>query len=135
MNSQDIAITAKVESITPIMDNNKTTLYNLEILKSNGENWTKVISFEEIKKMRNYLIKFVPRVSNLPFPQKDWRSFLPFVGHKYDDHNWDVLLENKFILDEFFRSVCQDKELYKLSEFNAFFNQPRLTLSILNGNF
>ena len=58
MNSQDIAITAKVESITPIMDNNKTTLYNLEILKSNGENWTKVISFEEIKKLRNYLIKF-----------------------------------------------------------------------------
>ena len=117
-------INAEVSKIIPYDEiNKKNAIYILEIyeLKNKNNKWTKKYTLTEIENFRNYIIKYVPAVINLPFPYISLFSYLPFFGWKYDERNWDILLENKFILDNFFNTICQNKKIYILSEFNTFF--------------
>ena len=118
---------AKVETITPIDDKlNNNAIYNIKIRSSLNfsDSWIKSCTLEDLFNFREYLLKYTYSVINLPFPQKSWLRFLPYIGHKYDERNWDILLENKFLLDDFFSTICKDKEMYKLSEFMSFFSKP-----------
>ena len=118
---------AKVETIIPIDDTLKNSaIYNIKIRSSLNFNdsWIKSCTLDDLFNFREYLLKYSSDVINLPFPQKSWMRFLPYIGHKYDERNWDILLENKFLLDDFFSSICKEKELYKLSEFISFFSKP-----------
>ena len=118
---------AKVETIIPIDDKlNNNAIYNIKITSSLNFNdsWIKSCTLDDLFNFREYLIKYTYSVINLPFPQKSWLRFLPYIGHKYDERNWDILLENKFLLDDFFITICKDKEMYKLSEFVKFFSKP-----------
>ena len=118
---------AKVETIIPIDDKlNNDAIYNIKIRSSLNFNdfWIKSCTLDELYDLREYLLKYVSSVINLPFPQKSWMRFLPYIGYKYDERNWDILLENKFLLDDFFSTICKDKEMYKLSEFISFFSKP-----------
>ena len=118
---------AKVETIIPI-DNkiNNNAIYNLKIRSSQNfdESWTKSCTLDELINFREYLLKYASSVINLPFPEKSWLRIMPYIGHKYDERNWDILLENKFLLDDFFSTICKDKEMYKLSGFISFFSKP-----------
>ena len=118
---------AKVDTIIPI-DNklNSKAIYNIKIRSSLNFNdsWIKSCTLDELYDLREYLLKYVSSVINLPFPQKSWMRFLPYIGYKYDERNWDILLENKFLLDDFFSTICKDKEMYKLSKFISFFSKP-----------
>ena len=118
---------AKVDTIIPI-DNksNNKAIYNIKIRSSLNFNdfWIKSCTLDELFDLREYLLKYTYSVINLPFPQKSWMRFLPYIGHKYDERNWDILLENKFLLDDFFGTICKDKEMYKLSKFISFFSKP-----------
>ena len=118
---------AKVETIIPIDDKlNNNAIYNIKIRSSLNfdEFWIKSCTLDDLFNFREYLLKYTYSVINLPFPQKSWLRFLPYIGHKYDERNWDILLENKFLLDDFFSTICKDKEMYKLSEFVSFFSKP-----------
>ena len=118
---------AKVDTIIPIDDNlNNNAIYNIKIRSSLNFNdsWIKSCTLDDLFNFREYLLKYTYSVINLPFPQKSWMRFLPYIGHKYDERNWDILLENKFLLDDFFSTICKDKEMYKLSEFISFFSKP-----------
>ena len=118
---------AKVETIIPIDDNlNNNAIYNIKIRSSSNfdDEWIKSCTLDDLFNFREYLLKYTYSVINLPFPQKSWLRFLPYIGHKYDERNWDILLENKFLLDDFFSTICKDKEMYKLSEFIKFFSKP-----------
>ena len=120
---------AIVETIIPI-DNkiNNNAIYNIKIKSSKNfdESWTKSCTLDELINFREYLLKYANYVINYPFPGKSWLRFLPYFGHKYDERNWDILLENKFLLDDFFNTICKDKEMYKLSEFITFFSKPAI---------
>ena len=118
---------AKVETIIPIDDKlNNDAIYNIKIRSSLNfdEFWIKSCTLDDLFNFREYLLKYTYSVINLPFPQKSWLRFLPYIGHKYDERNWDILLENKFLLDDFFITICKDKEMYKLSGFVSFFSKP-----------
>ena len=118
---------AKVETIIPIDDKlNNDAIYNIKIRSSLNfdEFWIKSCTLDDLFNFREYLLKYTYSVINLPFPQKSWMRFLPYIGHKYDERNWDILLENKFLLDDFFITICKDKEMYKLSGFVSFFSKP-----------
>ena len=118
---------AKVETIIPIDDKlNNNAIYNIKIRSSSNfdDEWIKSCTLDDLFNFREYLLKYTYSVINLPFPQKSWLRFLPYIGHKYDERNWDILLENKFLLDDFFSTICKDKEMYKLSEFIKFFSKP-----------
>ena len=118
---------AEVETIIPIDEKyNNIAIYNIKIKSSLNFNdsWIKPCSLDDLIKFRDYLLKYTYSVINLPFPQKSWFRFLPYIGHKYDERNWDILLENKFLLDDFFKTICKDKEMYKLSGFFNFFSKP-----------
>ena len=118
---------AKVETIIPIDDKlNNSAIYNIKIRSSLNfdEFWIKSCTLDDLFNFREYLLKYTYSVINLPFPQKSWMRFLPYIGHKYDERNWDILLENKFLLDDFFCTICKDKEMYKLSGFMSFFSKP-----------
>ena len=118
---------AEVETIIPIDEKyNNIAIYNIKIKSSLNFNdsWIKPCSLDDLIKFRDYLLKYTYSVINLPFPQKSWFRFLPYIGHKYDERNWDILLENKFLLDDFFKTICKDKEMYKLSIFINFFSKP-----------
>ena len=118
---------AKVETIIPIDGKiNKNAIYNIKIRSSFNFNdfWIKSCTLDDLFNFREYLLKYTYSVINLPFPQKSWLRFLPYIGHKYDERNWDILLENKFLLDDFFSTICKDKDMYKLTEFIAFFSKP-----------
>ena len=118
---------AKVETIIPIDDKlNNDAIYNIKIRSSLNfdEFWIKSCTLDDLFHFREYLLKYTYSVINLPFPQKSWMRFLPYIGHKYDERNWDILLENKFLLDDFFITICKDKEMYKLSGFVSFFSKP-----------
>ncbi len=118
---------AEVETIIPIDEKyNNIAIYNIKIKSSLNFNdsWIKPCSLDDLIKFRDYLLKYTYSVINLPFPQKSWFRFLPYIGHKYDERNWDILLENKFLLDDFFKTICKDKEMYKLSGFINFFSKP-----------
>ena len=115
---------AKIKKIIPPDEiNKKCAVYIIEMWEENNENnkWIKQYTLNELENFRNYIIKYVPSVNNLPFPYISWFSYLPYFGWKYDERNWDILLENKFILDNFFNTICQNKKIYILSEFNTFF--------------
>ena len=126
--NDDILFTAKVEHITPPSLECSEARYQLSIMTSNDRQWYKECSLNELSSFRNVLIYYFPNISNLPFPSKSLLSYLPLIGHKYDERNWDVLLENKFILDDFFNAICKDTQLYKLTIFEEFFEQPRETI-------
>ena len=118
---------AKVETIIPIDDKlNNNAIYNIKIRSSLNfdDSWIKSCTLDDLFNFREYLLKYTYSVINLPFPQKSWMRFLPYIGHKYDERNWDILLENKFLLDDFFITICKDKEMYKLSGFVSFFSKP-----------
>ena len=124
---------AKVETIIPIDNkiNNNNAIYNIKIRNSQNfdESWTKSCTLDELINFREYLLKYDYTVINQPFPEKSWLRFLPYIGHKYDERNWDILLENKFLLDDFFNTICKDKEMYKLTGFVSFFSKP-----VIKGN-
>ena len=118
---------AEVETIIPIDGKiNTTAIYNIKIKSSLNykDTWIKPCSLDDLIKFRDYLLKFTYSVINLPFPTKSLLRFLPYIGQKYDERNWDILLENKFLLDDFFQTICKDKEMYKLSGFVNFFAKP-----------
>ena len=118
---------AEVETIIPIDEKiNNTAIYNIKINSSLNANdiWKKSCSLDNLIKFHDYLLKYTHSVINIPFPTKSLLRFIPFVGHKYDERNWDILLENKFLLDNFFSTICRDKEMYKLSGFISFFSKP-----------
>ena len=118
---------AEVETIIPIDEKvNNTAMYNIKIKSSldYNDSWIKSCTLDDLFKFRDYLIKYTHSVINLPFPTKSLFRFLPYIGDKYDERNWDILLENKFLLDDFFETICKDKEMYKLSGFISFFSKP-----------
>ena len=118
---------AEVETIIPIDEKyNNIAIYNIKIKSSLNFNdsWIKPCSLDDLIKFRDYLLKYTYSVINLPFPTKSLLRFLPYIGQKYDERNWDILLENKFLLDDFFKTICKDKEMYKLSGFINFFSKP-----------
>ena len=120
---------AEVETITPIDEKiNNSAIYNIKIKSSLNFNdsWVKPYTLDDLIKFRNYLLKYASSVINLPFPEKSLFRFLPYIGQKYDERNWDILLENKFLLDDFFNTICKDKEMYKLSGFISFFSKPTI---------
>ena len=120
---------AEVETITPIDEKiNNIAIYNIKIKSSLNFNdsWVKPYTLDDLIKFRNYLLKYASSVINLPFPEKSLFRFLPYIGQKYDERNWDILLENKFLLDDFFNTICKDKEMYKLSGFISFFSKPTI---------
>ena len=128
-------VTAKIISIIPPdIKLNQDAIYNLEIQFSDSQNnkWVKSCTLNDLYFFREYIMTYIPSIINLPFPQKSILSYLPFIGHKYDERNWDILLENKFILDNFFCNICQDKNLYTLIGFNSFFKKPIKEKSISN---
>ena len=115
---------AEVETIIPIDGKiNNIAIYNIKIKSSLNykDTWIKPCSLDDLIKFRDYLLKYSHSVINLPFPTKILFRFLPYIGEKYDERNWDILLENKFLLDDFFQTICKDKEMYKLSGFVNFF--------------
>jgi hypothetical protein len=101
--------------------NKSKYIYRLFIKRNDDLEWFKEKTFEEIEKFRNYLKKYIEEVKNLPFPKRSIFSFLPLVGSYYSEDNNDVLIENKFILDNFFEQICANPNTYKLEEFNSFF--------------
>ena len=118
---------AEVETIVPIDEKiNNTAIYNIKINSSlNAKDfWKKSCSLDNLIKFRDYLLKYTHSVINIPFPTKSLFRFIPCIEHKYDERNWDILLENKFLLDNFFSTICRDKEMYKLSGFISFFSKP-----------
>ena len=126
---------AEVETIIPIDEKfNNIAIYNIKIKSSLNFNdsWIKPCSLDDLINFRDYLLKFTYSVINLPFPRKSWLRFLPYIGQKYDERNWDILLENKFLLDDFFKTICKDKEMYKLSGFITFFSKPTITRNTIS---
>ena len=118
---------AVIETINPINEKyNKNAIYNIKIQSSLDCNnsWYKKCTLDELIYFRNYLMLHIKSVINLPFPSKSLFRFLPYIGNKYDERNWDILLENKFLLDNFFSTICKDPEMYKLSGFIDFFTKP-----------
>ena len=118
---------AEVETIIPIDEKcNNIAIYNIKIKSSLNFNdsWIKQCSLDDLIKFRDYLLKYTYSVINLPFPEKSWWRFLPYIGQKYDERNWDILLENKFLLDDFLNSICKELGMYKLSGFISFFSKP-----------
>ena len=115
---------AEVDTIIPIDDKKiNNAIYNIKIQSSFNikDTWIKPCTLDELINFRNYLLKFVNSIINLPFPTKSLLRFLPYIGYKYDERNWDILLENKFLIDYFLYTICKDKEMYKLSGFIDFF--------------
>ena len=91
-----------METIIPIDDKlNNSAIYNIKIRSSLNcnDSWIKSCTLDDLFNFREYLLKYSHYVINLPFPKKSWMRFLPYIGHKYDERNWDILLENKFFLD------------------------------------
>ena len=126
---------AEVETIIPIDEKiNNTAIYNIKIKSSLNVNdtWTKPCSLDDLIKFRDYLLKYTFSVINIPFPTKSFFRFIPYIGQKYDERNWDILLENKFLLDNFFSTICKDKEMYKLSGFISFFSKPSIKRNSIN---
>lgn len=117
----DEKVSAKIESIIPPRTKDECALYNIKITYQDVNRYKKC-PLKEISEFRRYIIKYIPSVNNLPFPSPSIFSYLPFIGYKYTELNWDILIEYKFILDDFFNAICNDPELYKLSEFNKFFD-------------
>ena len=128
LNYQEIELYhAKVETIIPIDDKlNNSAIYNIKIRGSLNydDSWIKSCTLDDLFDFREYLLKFDSSVINLPFPTKSWLRFLPYFGHKYDERNWDILLENKFLLDDFLNAICKELGMYKLSGFISFFSKP-----------
>ena len=118
---------AKVDTIIPIDEKtNNNAKYNIKIKSSININdtWIKSYILDDLINFRNYLLKFDNSIINLPFPTKSILRFLPYIGYRYDERNWDILLENKFLLDDFLYTICKNKEMYKLSGFIDFFSKP-----------
>jgi len=97
--------------------------YKLHIRRNDECEWYKEVLFEEIEKFRNSLIKYFPNVKNIPFPQKSIFSYLPYIGKIYSDENNDVLIEKKYVLDNFFQVICEFSQSYKVHEFDKFFSE------------
>lgn len=120
-------INCSVHSIIQKEDpNNKTKsiyFYRLYIRRNDELEWYKEVTFEEIEKFRNYVCKYVEAARDLPFPSTSIFAYLPLVGSYYSDENNDVLVEKKFILDNFFEQICLNMQTYKLEEFNNFFTE------------
>ena len=118
---------AKVDTIIPIDEKiTNNAKYNIKIKSSININdtWIKSYILDDLINFRNYLLKFDNSIINLPFPTKSILRFLPYIGYRYDERNWDILLENKFLLDDFLYTICKNKEMYKLSGFIDFFSKP-----------
>ena len=118
---------AKVDTIIPIDEKiTNNAKYNIKIKSSININdtWIKSYILDDLINFRNYLLKFDISIINLPFPTKSILRFLPYIGYRYDERNWDILLENKFLLDDFLYTICKNKEMYKLSGFIDFFSKP-----------
>ena len=118
-------ITCTVHSIIqkddPLKKGKTIYAYKLYIRRNDECEWYKECLFEEIEKFRNCLIKYIPNVKNIPFPSKNFFSYFPFLGKIYGDENNDVLIEKKFVLDNFFNEICEFNQCYKIDEFNKFF--------------
>ena len=137
-NEEPELFSAVVETIIPIDDKLKNdAIYNIKIQSSLNcnDSWIKQCTLNELIKFRDYLITYIHSVINLPFPSKSLFRFLPYIGRKYDERNWDILLENKFLLDDFLFTICSDKEMYKLTGFISFFSKPsNYRFSIFSNN-
>lgn len=97
--------------------------YRLYIRRNDDCDWYKECSFEDIEKFRNNLIKYFPNVKNIPFPSKSIFSYVPFLNKIYGDENNDILIEKKYVLDNFFNEICEYNQSYKVEEFNKFFSE------------
>ena len=129
-NNTDYFVSAQINNILPPNDEYKTNaIYYIKVNERNfigeiNECWIKQVTLNDLNEFRNYLIKYEPNVYNLPFPSLSILRYLPCIGHNYDEKNWDILLENKFILDEFFKVICSSENLYRLYGFKKFFTKP-----------
>ena len=68
------------------------------------------------------MLKELPELKNIPFPYDSVLSKIPFIGRFYSDENDDILIEKKFIIDNFFENLLEREEAYKTEEFNTFFS-------------
>jgi len=120
-------ITAVVDSIIqkddPINQGKSIYSYKIYIRRNDDCEWFKECCFEDIEKFRNNLIKYFPNVKNIPFPSKNILSYIPFLGKIYGDENNDVLIEKKYVIDNFFNEICAFNQSYKIEEFNRFFTE------------
>jgi len=107
----------------PKIKKNAIYYYRLYIKRNDNLEWFKEVTFEEIEKFRNSVVKFVREIENIPFPMKSIFSYVPFIGSYYSDENNDVLIEKKIVLDNFFEQVCLNFDVYKLEVFNSFFKE------------
>jgi hypothetical protein len=103
--------------------NKSNFFYKIYLKRNDNLDWFIEATFEKIEEFRNYMIKYIPEVRDLPFPIKSIFSYFPLIGSLYSDSNNDVLIEKKFILDNFFKGICLNMKCYKLEEFNKFFSE------------
>lgn len=97
--------------------------YKLYIKRNDESEWFKEVLFEDIENFRNNLIKYFPNVKNIPFPNNSVLSYIPFIGKRFSDENNDVLIEKKYVLDNFFHEICEYNQSYKIDEFDKFFSE------------
>lgn len=96
--------------------------YKIFCKRTDGLSWFKEVSFIDIVQFRNKIIELIPEMKNYPFPSESFLAKIPFIGRFYSDSNDDVLIEKKFILDNFFENLLEKEEVYRLDIFNDFFS-------------
>ena len=106
--------------------NKNVYYYKLYIKRNDDLEWFKTVTFEKIELFRNYLLQYVKQMKDIPFPNRNILSYVPFIGKYYSDENNDVLIEKKYILDNFFLELCNIQQAYKLEEFNNFFTENNI---------
>jgi hypothetical protein len=97
--------------------------YKLFIKRNDELSYYKTTTFDKIKAFRNYIIKYVKEIVDIPFPQPSILAYIPIIGRAYSDDNNDVLIEKKYVLDNFFKEMLKNQQVYKLEEFKLFFTE------------
>jgi hypothetical protein len=118
-------MTCNITAIVPKLDGHgkKIFLYKLFVKRNDEMEWYVTATFDKIEQFRNYAVRYVREVVNLPFPERNFLSYIPVLGKYYSDENNDVLIEKKYILDNFFIEMLKIQQVYKLDEFKKFFTE------------
>jgi hypothetical protein len=118
-------ITCTVKTIIPKTDilGKKIYFYKLLVRRNDDVEWFVTTTFDKIETFRYYAVKFVKEIVNIPFPRKHLLEYIPFIGKLYSDENYDILIEKKYILDNFFQELLKNQQVYKLDYFKRFFTE------------
>jgi hypothetical protein len=118
-------MTCTVKTIIPKTDSigKKIYFYKLLVKRNDELEWFVTTTFDKIEQFRYYAVKYVKDVVNLPFPRKHLLEYIPFICKLYSDENYDVLIEKKYILDNFFQEMLKIQQVYKLDEFKKFYTE------------